>query len=277
MARRDEYEADRIAGRLLGRDVAAAALLEIALKGDWLQLHFWREHWAGAARQALPVGPFQGMARLLVLPLPNGFAQQSLRRTMRRISDVDDTHPVLRDRLDALGVDAVVPPWSHRSAIGLLAQPQRWIARFDQQWCARHASTWKQHHAILAEARTRAEQLAARPRRNAQQCTELGDLQRLLGAPAAAQEQYRQALAQLPRHALALRGLFKCLPPAQQEQRLACLEQLHEAAPEQRAFAAQAAVAELEADPRHDEQVLRQWRARLKDAEAAEAQAGAAA
>lgn len=37
LARQDEYEADRIAGRLLGADVATAALVEIEVKGAWLQ------------------------------------------------------------------------------------------------------------------------------------------------------------------------------------------------------------------------------------------------
>ncbi|HRL98986.1 MAG TPA: M48 family metallopeptidase, partial [Acidovorax sp.] len=68
LARQDEYEADRIAGKLLGRDVTAAALAEIEIRGAWLQAEFWGGHWSAAAGNPLPVGPYRSMRRRLAEP-----------------------------------------------------------------------------------------------------------------------------------------------------------------------------------------------------------------
>lgn len=274
LARQDEYEADRIAAQLLGGEVAGAALTEIALKSAWLQHHFWPSHWAQAVDHDLPVGPYERLRKLLPLPLPDEFARRSLRQALRRISGFDDTHPVLRDRLEGLGVSPALPAWSGRPAIELLgSKADRWIAHFDRQWRGENATGWKQHHAALGRIRGRIEHLRSRSQKNAQEWTELGDLERRLHVDAPARPFYDQALALSPHHGQALQGLYACLPPEQAQQRLACLERLHEASPQHRWWAAQTAVTALEDDPAHERQALSLWRARLQQAEAAEARA----
>jgi Zn-dependent protease with chaperone function len=276
LARQDEYEADRISARLLGGEIAAAALTEIALKCDWVQQQFWPGHWAQAADHALPIGPYQQMRKLLVLPLPDAFAQRSLRQALRRISGFDDTHPGLRDRLQGLGAPAVLPRWSQRPALELLGRKaERWIAHFDRLWCAENATAWKQHHSALGRVRQRIEQLRARAGKNPDEWAELGDLERRLRLDAPARPHYEEALAQSPEHGNALQGLYACLPPEQPQQRMACLERLHDASPPHRWWAAQTAVSVLEDDPNHDAQELQLWRARLQEAHAAEARAWA--
>ncbi|MCZ8257150.1 MAG: M48 family metallopeptidase, partial [Polaromonas sp.] len=186
LARQDEYEADRISGKLLGKDVAAAALTEIAVKSDWVAREFWPDHWSAASAQALPVGPYVSMRALLGLAPPGDFARESLRQALRRISDVDDTHPGLRDRLEALEAAKCLPAWSSssRSALDLLGPGSaKWIAHFDKQWCKDNASDWKQHHAYLGRVRARAAELTASERRNsAEEMVELGNLKRRLNA-----------------------------------------------------------------------------------------------
>ncbi|MEJ8838496.1 M48 family metallopeptidase [Ramlibacter sp. AN1133] len=274
LARQDEYEADRIAARLVGSEVAAAALTEIALKADWLQQHFWPSHWAQAVDQELPVGPYARMRKLLALPLPDAFARRSLRQALRRLSGFDDTHPVLRDRLDGLGVAPKLPAWSGRAALELLGRKaHRWIAHFDHQWRGENAIAWKQYHAALARIRGRIEHLRGRGEKNADEWTELGDLERRLQVDAPARPYYDRALALAPHHGQALQGLYACLPAEHVQQRMACLERLHEASPQHRWWAAQTAIAALEEDPAHDGEALAWWRARLQHAEAAEARA----
>jgi Zn-dependent protease with chaperone function len=273
LARQDEYEADRISARLLGSEVAGAALTEIGVKGDWIAQEFWREHWALAADRPLPLGPYGHMRKAVALPLPDVFARASLRSALRRVSDVDDTHPVLRDRLEALGIAATLPAWSRRSAIDLLARPDHWIAHFDKQWCRENADAWKQHHAYLLRVRERIAELAARPHKNAGELTQLADLQRRLDAKAPVRALYEEALVQAPTHGGALQGLYACLPTGETRERVGCLERLHEHSPQHRWWAAQRAVAVLEDDPAHDAQQLKSWRVRLKSAEEAEARA----
>ncbi len=278
LARQDEYEADRISGKLLGKAVAAAALTEIAVKGDWVASEFWPDHWRAASLHALPVGPYAAMRPLLGLAPPGDFARESLRQALRRISDVDDTHPGLRDRLEALDADKGLPAWSSRSAIELLGSGSaKWIRHFDKQWCRDHASQWKQHHAYLGRVRARAAELAASEKRNnAEEMVELGKLQRRLDARAPVRGHYERALQITPGHAGALHGLVSCLPPAERALRLACLGQLFDQSVAHRWWSCRLAVADMErpaADGSFDEKALTLWRERLRQAEDAEARA----
>jgi hypothetical protein len=278
LARQDEYEADRISGELLGRETAGAALTEIAIKGAWLRREFWPTHWSAAAGSALPIGPYAAMGRLLALPPEDSFARESLRQALRQISDVEDTHPVLRERLDALEVGTAVPDWSTKPAIELLGKsaPQ-WIAHFDKRWCKGHASSWKERHAYLARVQARAGQLDPHaPGASAGEIVEFADLQRRLQARAELKDLYEKALEAAPAHPGALRGLIRCLASSDQKLRMKYLGQLFEHSPADRRWACRMAVSALEQpapDGSHDDQALKLWRERLKQAGEAEERA----
>ncbi|MGJ7607471.1 M48 family metalloprotease [Variovorax sp. LT1R20] len=276
LARQDEYEADRISGRLLGTAVAAAALTEIAIKGNWYANEFWPSHWARAELEPQAPGPFAALRKLAHAPPSDDFARQALREAMRRVSDLDDTHPVLRDRLEALGQKAVLPPWSERPALDLLADSAKWIGHFDNLWRRAHASDWKQHHAHRARIRERIAVLAARGERNTpDEMVEWADSERRLDPAALVRVRYESALRIAPEHPGALRGLVQMLPVSDRAGRLAVLERLHQSGAASRWWAAKSAVASLE-DPDaglHDEEALKLWRGRLKEAEEAEARA----
>lgn len=275
LARQDEYEADRIAGKLLGRDVAAAALTEIAIKGDWLDQAFWPAHWRGAAAAAVPQGPYASMRDQLRLDPPGDFAQRSLRQALKRLSDVDDTHPVLRDRLEALEARPGLPAWSRRPAIEMLGDSAgKWIAHFDKQWCGENATAWKQHHAYLGRVRARIDALqATETGSTADEWVERADLMRRLTPDADVQALYERALALLPQHGGALRGLAEALAGRDPVRRMACLESLHQNSPAHRWWAARVAVEQLESDPGFDEAQLKRWRERRRQAEEAEERA----
>lgn len=276
LARQDEYEADRISARLLGPGVTAAALTEIAVKSTWYEDAFWSGHWARAAQEPLPAGPFCAMEAQLCAPVAPDLAREVLRSALRRVSDVDDTHPVLRDRLEALDEKAALPAWSAKSALELLADKTKWIAHFDGEWRRTHASDWKQHHAYLARVRERVVALAAsRGRNNADEMVEWADCERRINAAADVRGRYERALQITPDHPGALRGLAQTLPSRDRAARLEVLERLHASSTASRWWAAKTAVAVLE-DPDagpHDEPALKRWRERAKAAEAAEQRA----
>jgi hypothetical protein len=279
MARQDEYEADRIAGKLLGRSVAGSALTEIAIKGDWLADEFWPLHWRHAADNALPVGPFSAMRRLLCLPLDEDFARRSLKQNLTQISGVDDTHPVLRDRLHALRAQAKLPGWSSRPALDLLdGQGTRWLDHFDKQWCRDNATDWKLHHAYLNRVRERVAALtASTARNNADEMAELGDLNRRLGAPIAlVRTCYIQALQRTPGHAGGMRGLVQCLSNSEHDRKMDCLNHLFDNSVGHRWWACRTAVQTLEnamSTGSVSDTDLKFWRERLKKAEEAEGRA----
>lgn len=279
LARQDEYEADRISARLLGAGVAAAALTEIEVKGAWLGDMFWAQHWNAASTHPLPVGPYAAMRSLLALPPEPAFAQKALRQALQRISSVDDTHPVLRDRIEALTGDrAALPAWSQRGALSLLGPhvPQ-WLTHFDQRWCRENATAWKRQHAWLARVREQAEALQQTiARHNAQETVELAALLRQLDPGAAVRALYEQALQRSEDHAGALQGLVECLPEEAWTERLHHLERLWQVAPAHRWWAACTAVEELESvrpGRDHDAEGLKRWRERLRLADAAEKRA----
>jgi Zn-dependent protease with chaperone function len=276
LARQDEYEADRISGRLLGTSVAAAALTEIAIKGSWYANEFWPWHWARAEHEPQPPGPFAALRKRVRTPPADDFARQALREAMRRVSDLEDTHPVLRDRLEALDQKAALPEWSVRPALELLADRKKWIEYFDNRWCRAHAADWKQHHAHRSRIRERIGVLAARGERNTpDEMVEWADSERRLNPSAPVRTRYESALRIAPEHPGALRGLVQMLPATDRAARLVVLERLHGSGAASRWWAAKSAVASLE-DPDagpHDEVALKLWRGRLKEAEEAETRA----
>ena len=275
LARQDEYEADRIAGRLVGREVAAAALIEVEVRGTWMERHFWERHWSKAADHPVPVGPYRSLRkRLARMPEP-AFANDALRQALKRLSNVDDTHPGLRDRLESLEAAPILPEWSGGSAMELLGDDaKRWIAHFDKQWCRDHATEWKQHHAWLAQVRERVQKLTAQQAQsNADEMVELARLSRHLDPRASVQPLYALALQRSPGHAGALRGLVQSLPDADRQGKLQCLEQLWDGDGDSRWWAARTALAELETSRtgmEHDAAAYKQWRKRLERAQEAE-------
>lgn len=277
LARQDEYEADRISGKLLGKETAAAALTEIAVKGAWLGREFWQSHWGAASCNAMPLGPYAAMSKLLALPPPGDFARDALRQALRRISDVEDTHPVLRDRLDALEGSKGLPAWSAKPALGLLgAGAAKWIAHFDKQWCKDNASDWKRHHAYLGRVQARVRQLGAHAAAdNADKLAELAGLHCRLREDGQARELYERALRHTPSHAGALRGVIPCLPASEHSLRMQCLAALFENSMADRWWACRTAIDALEeaADANHDVRALKLWRERLDVATEAEERA----
>jgi len=271
LARQDEYEADRIAGRLLGGDVAAAALVEIEIKAAWLHQRFWADHWRLAANAELPIGPFESLRTQLSLSPEPGFAREALRTALARISDLDDTHPSLRDRVAALGVQPVLPDWSQRGSLLLLGDgAARWLAHFDKQWCRDNAGRWKQQHAWLGRVRDRVKGLAAsRATSNAKELVEEASLSRQLDPKIELRPLYELALQRSPDHPAALQGLVQTLPEGDRAARLQALEHLWAASQDYRWWAARTAVDELET-PRpglaHDAAALKLWRERRKQA-----------
>ena len=278
LARQDEYEADRIAGKLLGREVTAAALAEIEIRGAWLQSDFWSRHWCGAAGNPLPVGPYRSMRRRLAEPPDTAFANDALRQALKRISGLTDTHPGLRDRIEALDAAPILPEWSRGTALGLLGpQAKRWIIHFDKQWCRDNATQWKQHHAWLERVRVRVNALSENTTQsNAAELVELAHLKRHLDPKAHVRALFELALERSPEHPSALRGLVPCLPDDDREGKLAVLHRLWDAGSNDRYWAARTALAELET-PRlgvdHDAAAFKQWRKRLERAQESEERA----
>jgi hypothetical protein len=279
--RRREIEADRLSRKLLGRHVAAAALIEYTVKADWMLQEFWPGHWRAASASLKPVPPFAAMRVLAAVPPPEDFAQESLRRALARPSDPEDSLSLLRDRLDALRSGRQLPAWSSGHAIGLLGdRGPEWLEEFDRQWCSDNAAEWKLHRTYLGRVRVRGQWLARRFRRStADDLIEVAGLMRRLDVDATVRELYERALHLSPGHARALRGLLECLPEDERDLRMACAGTLFDISDSHRSWASRVAVSTLEKNLGNDEAVededngLAHWRARRDEAEELERRA----
>jgi Peptidase family M48 len=278
LARQDEYEADRISAKLLGADVAGAALAETSIKGDWLATEFWSQHWRSAALNAQSQGPFSAMRLHLAQPPSEQFARDTLKQTLRQISSGDDTHPMLLDRLEALNASLTVPAWSTRPAIAMLgAKADALIQHFDKEWCEHNRAEWKHHHAYLNRVKTRIDTLTANiGRNNASEMSELGDLHMRLDPSSNVRSHYEHALQMTPNHAGGLRGLVRTLTSSEHTLRLDSLSKLYDTSLPDRYWVCNAAVEAVkkpDAEGDIDSQALDMWRERLKQANSAEERA----
>lgn len=278
MARQEEYRADRIASKVMGREVTAAALLESQVKSDWLSGDFWREHWCRAAHSLEPVGPFKSMRKRLAEPPDTTFAIDALRQAVKRESTLDDTHPSLGRRLQALEQPPSLPAWSQSGALELLGKDaKQWIASFDAQWIQENAQEWKHHHQWLSIARLRVADLKAKwDITTPNEKVELARLMRKLDPTVPVREIYESALSQNAAHPGALRGLITCLSGKERRLKLECLQCLWELGSTDASWASRQALAELETSREglsHDGVAYKLWRRRLAKAAMAEEQA----
>lgn len=209
LARQDEYEADRIAAKLFGKDLVAAAWNEIEIKSRWHDEEYWRDVWRKALKQERPDPmPHDAMRRKLRRGPDEAFSQEALRRALAQLPNYDDTHPVPRDRLAALGVQPGIPEWSSRSSVSLLSgSATRIAAHFDQQWWERVRLDWQRHHQHLQACMARIEALKARNGQlSADEWVDWADCFEQVSSDDSSLL-YEHALHVEPKHPLALRRL----------------------------------------------------------------------
>jgi len=106
IARRVEREADRLAADTVGAKVMAEALVAFAVQ----DLRLARDFWPSLQREAVanktpPTDVPERQMALLETPLPN--VAPLLELALVAVPNPGDTHPVLSDRLKALGIEAV--------------------------------------------------------------------------------------------------------------------------------------------------------------------------
>lgn len=273
---REKVHADRVLRKLLGRHAAAAALIELTVKSEWVRHEFWPGHWRAAAVSMLPVAPYAAMHVLAIMPPHEDFAQECLRQALALSGDSKDGL-LLRGRLDALRAKRQLPLWSSSQAIHMLgAKGTEWLAAFDQQWGRDNAAEWKLHRAYLSRVRARGHFLAGRFRDcSADELVEIAELMLRLDEDADVRSLYERVLELAPGHAGALCGMVQSLPDAEWELRVACADSLFDNSEARRCWASRAAVMTLEkhAGERRDSTELQRWRERRDVAEKLEYQA----
>ena len=147
LARQNEYQADAMAARLAGADVAGSALVRVNIGAARLEHEFWPSVVEANRREGEPP---RGLQRDMAAALRSRHADDDARIAQRLTAraDVHDTHPSLAQRLQALGVvagDAAPPERSAAEALlgDLLPVLE---ADFSDDWRLRVEDGWRERH-----------------------------------------------------------------------------------------------------------------------------------
>ncbi|MFO7188176.1 MAG: M48 family metalloprotease [Pseudomonadota bacterium] len=165
LSRQNEYEADRTATELVGAPVNAQGLVRDTLLGEWIHERFWPKLYAQADERPAPAfKPYAAMRIAFSASYDEWATQERLAAALRRDSDLLDTHPSLRDRLDAIGQRATLPPPLERSAAEVLLGPtaRKLIEEFDRDWWTRERANWEAQFHRTSRARARLAELSKR-------------------------------------------------------------------------------------------------------------------
>jgi Zn-dependent protease with chaperone function len=209
-ARRQEYEADRMAAAASGADVAGAALVRVELQAQFLQAEYWKNIFREAdVREQPQAKPFSMLRHAFAQPRPQGDATVTLDSALRRRTGFDDTHPCLTDRLNALGAKAALPDAVGETAAGTLlgAFGVTLEVEFDRIWHENVQNWWSERHQFAAESRSRLTELeaaAATAELSVDDALNRATLTEELTGAATARPLYEAVLQRAPENAAAL-------------------------------------------------------------------------
>jgi len=171
LSRIDEYVADRCAADLAGAGHTASALIRVRVQRPLVLEKFWPELHARANEQAAPpANPFPELAARFVAPNDPGETAKWLRASLLEPTNNADTHPCLRERLEALGqlppglpeghFPAELPPHAGASSADIFLGQRlaEWSEKLGQDWARQVGKKWEQRHQEVQQIK---QQLAA--------------------------------------------------------------------------------------------------------------------
>jgi hypothetical protein len=230
LARQSEFEADATSAQITSRQAAAQALTNVSVIGSYLGERYWPQVRARARDMPQPAfGPFSDYA---APPLAGADAdtQRWLVAALAERTTYSDSHPCLRERLQALGAEAEVAlPAAGSAADRLLgAASARLAGVFDSSWRAGVRDSWQKVYENTQQGRSRLAQLrlqASAGPLTAEQGVELAGLEEEVGeGGATALALRRQLVAAHPHSPLARFVLARQLLAAGDEAGAALME-----------------------------------------------------
>jgi Zn-dependent protease with chaperone function len=230
-ARANEFEADAAAVKLTSARAAAQALTGVHVIGSYFTQKYWPAIHAAAKDAPQPAfAPYSGFVAQGVAEAPPEDLERWQQAALNQATSHVDTHPSLRDRLQAIGAPAeFAPPASSVSADRLLGDSAARLEQtFDTEWRTRVAASWQKFHADTQTKRARLAQLQAQRDVAAlaeQDAVEFAGLVEEVGdGPEAALPLLRDALARYPGSAAAGFRLARVLLRQGQEEGVAVME-----------------------------------------------------
>ena len=156
LARNDEYEADRISALLTSADTSSRALIAIHAVAPIAEQKYWDEFFNQADQLPEPPhNPLAGFVRFLRRGFERKDMLTSIRNAMTEESHYADTHPCLKERLQALGAAPQIPALDRPGAA------HKWLGKrlpqivrdFDQRWLANNKERWRKRYDYVRSTR----------------------------------------------------------------------------------------------------------------------------
>ncbi|RDZ26795.1 M48 family metalloprotease [Lysobacter silvisoli] len=163
LARAQEYDADATAARVTGAPAMAQALQRVGLGGERLGREFWPALEERIRQQAEPPAALlTELSGSLTAPAEDEAAR--LQQLLEAEAHPGDTHPTLKQRLQALAQEPQAPAPAQPSAAEALLGPlaAQLQARFNAQWLERNGANWRDQHRQHVQSNARLEELDAR-------------------------------------------------------------------------------------------------------------------
>jgi Zn-dependent protease with chaperone function len=234
LARANEYTADRRAAQL----VSLSAIAD-KLKHLYIQSHVWQKFWEATYQQAAqqatpPEGAIEKLLQTLQAGLDAKETQIWLELALAQQTGIEDTHPSLSDRLQALGYQSAAAqrqlptPVEKTAAQHFLGgQLPALTCQLDHHWQQQMRLAWERLHRRLKGQLQHLETLEAKAQKQSLTPEEGWNFARLtaiLRGKEAAIPLFQAVLAQRPQHPAAHYGLGELLLEQQDSRGMTHLE-----------------------------------------------------
>ncbi|GBO51588.1 hypothetical protein APA_552 [Pseudanabaena sp. lw0831] len=155
LARANEYEADRCAADSVGNQHAAEALILVGVRSQYMDNSYWKNIYQQVNTQPEPPNsPFAQLAQSLQNEIEPETYQKLLERSLALKTDTSDTHPCLRDRIQALGFNPSALPAMNFSPV---TASQKFLGsslanlteQFDREWYTNVEASWKERFTYI--------------------------------------------------------------------------------------------------------------------------------
>ncbi|WP_155749496.1 M48 family metallopeptidase [Scytonema sp. UIC 10036] len=161
LARMDEYEADRCAAELTGAKNVAEALINVDIKARFLENPFFSSVYKRVQTEIdAPKIVFTEMKSAFLKEIPSTESSLYLTQALARKTNNDDTHPCLRDRLNALqclpknleeiSLPVTMKVSAAREVLGTALD--KLLEHFNQIWYDQMTTPWRQKYAQFQES-----------------------------------------------------------------------------------------------------------------------------
>jgi Zn-dependent protease with chaperone function len=166
LSRQQEYEADRTASEIAGTTHNANGLIRDALLGRWIHRDFWPGVYRQADQHAKPgFMPFNSMRLAFAASYDEWATRERMAAAWKTESDLLDTHPCLRERVEAIGEKLQLPVKVETPAADVLlgATTKKLIDEFDGDWWNSQKKNWESRHQHVQRSKTALENFRKQP------------------------------------------------------------------------------------------------------------------